>query len=257
MANISRRQLLGTMATGGTALAVTSLHQEQPATATPTVTEQIAVAPPNYPPAFQGNHIIQTLPFDPTKLTGLSAKLIKSHWENNYGGALKALNTVEKKLAGMLTEKDLPPYVYGSLKRDELLRTGSVLLHENYFASLGGDGKPGGAVLASISKSYGSYATWEADFKKTAAGLGGGSGWVIFSYNLANGQLHNYWSWDHMHNATAGYPLLALDMYEHAYQMDYGAAAGKYIDAFMQNVNWAVVDRRFARVQKAMAAMQA
>jgi superoxide dismutase, Fe-Mn family len=92
-----------------------------------------------------------------TKLIGPSAKLIKSHWENNYGGALKALNTVEKKLAGMLTEKDLPPYVYGSLKRDELLRTGSVLLHENYFVSLGGDGKPGGAVLGSITKSFGSY----------------------------------------------------------------------------------------------------
>jgi superoxide dismutase, Fe-Mn family len=190
-------------------------------------------------------------------LIGLSPKLIKSHWENNYGGALKALNTVEKKLAEILTQKDLPPYIYSGLKRDELLRTGSVLLHENYFASLGGDGKPGGAVLASITKSFGSYATWEADFKKTATGLGGGSGWVIFSYNLVNGQLHNYWSWDHMHNSTAGYPLLALDMYEHSYHMDYGAAAGKYIDAFMKNVNWAVVDLRFAKVQKAMAAMQA
>ena len=64
------------------------------------------------------------------------------------------------------------------------------------------------------------------------------------TYNLYNGELHNYWAADHAHNAPFSVPLLIMDMYEHAYQMDYGAAAAKYIDAFMQNVNWEEVNRR-------------
>jgi superoxide dismutase, Fe-Mn family len=82
------------------------------------------------------------------------------------------------------------------------------------------------------------------NFKKTANALGGGSGWTILSFNLHTGEVHNYWAWDHMHNAPMGYPLLVLDMYEHAYHMDYCAAAAKYVDAFMQNVNWDEVNRR-------------
>ncbi|HEY6120975.1 MAG TPA: Fe-Mn family superoxide dismutase, partial [Pyrinomonadaceae bacterium] len=121
---------------------------------------------------------------------------------------------------------------------------GSVVLHENYFANLGGDGRASGKVADLIKQWFGSYEQWEMEFKKTANALGGGSGWVILSYNLHTGELHNYWAWDHMHTAAMGYPLLVLDMYEHAYQMDYGAAAAKYIDAFMQNVNWDEVNRR-------------
>ena len=95
---------------------------------------------------------------------------------------------------------------------------------------------------------------WEAEFKKTANALGGGSGWAMLVYNLHTGEVHNYWAWDHMHNAPAGRPLLVLDMYEHSYHMDYGSAAAKYIDAFMQNVNWEEVNRRFVGARK-MAAL--
>jgi len=97
--------------------------------------------------AFAGQHQPRSLPFDPAKLNGLSEKLIRSHWENNYGGAVKALNAVEQRLAAMMKEKDLPPYMYGDLKREELVRTGSVVLHELYFGNLGGDPKPGSKVL--------------------------------------------------------------------------------------------------------------
>ena len=198
--------------------------------------------------AFSGQHTPKPLSFDPAKLKGLSEKLIKSHWENNYGGAVKALNAVEQRLAAMLPDKDLPPYIYGDLKREELVRTGSVVLHENYFANLGGDGKASGKVLDLIKQWFGSYEQWESEFKKTANALGGGSGWTILSYNLHTGEVHNYWAWDHMHNAPMGYPLLVLDMYEHAYHMDYGAATAKYVDAFMQNVNWDEVNRRVEAV---------
>jgi Fe-Mn family superoxide dismutase len=208
------------------------------------------------PKVFAGQHQPKPLPFDPTKLKGISEKLIRSHHENNYTGAVKALNAVEQRLAAMLNDKDLPAYIYGDLKREELVRTGSMVLHEYYFGNLGGDGKASGDVLNAIKNAFGSYEQWEAEFKKTGNALGGGSGWGILALNLHTGELHNYWSWDHMHNAPTGLPLLAMDMYEHAYQMDYGAAAAKYVDAFMQNVHWEEVNRRYLRAQKALAAMR-
>jgi len=201
--------------------------------------------------AFRGQHQPLPLPFDPAKLRGISEKLIRSHWENNYGGAVKALNAVEQKLVAMLKEKDLPPYIYGDVKREELVRSGSLVLHELYFANLGGEPKPGGKVLDLIKQWFGSYEQWEDEFKKTANALSGGSGWVIFAHNAHTGEFHNYWAWDHMHNVPMGQPLLVLDMYEHAYHMDYGAAAAKYVDAFLQNINWEEVNRRTEALSKA------
>jgi Fe-Mn family superoxide dismutase len=199
-------------------------------------------------PAYSGRHQPKPLPFDPVKLAGISEKLIRSHWENNYGGAVKALNILEEKLDALLKEKDLPAYIFGDLKREELVRTGSVVLHELYFASLGGDGKVHGKALDFITKWFGGYEQWKAEFSKTANALAGGSGWVVLAYNLHTRELHNYWAWDHMHNAPMGMPLLVIDMYEHSYQMDYGAAAARYVDAFLQNINWDEVNSRIERL---------
>ena len=197
------------------------------------------------PPAFRGQHKPKPLSFDPSKLKGLSEKLVRSHWENNYGGAVRALNALEQRLDGMMKDKDLPPFVYGPLKREELLRTGSMVLHEYYFDNLGGEGKAAGDVADAINKWFGGYDRWAAEFSRIANALAGGPGWVLLTYNLHTGELHNYWSYDHMHNAPTGLPLLVLDMYEHAFHMDYGAAAAKYIEAFMQNVKWEEVNRRY------------
>jgi Fe-Mn family superoxide dismutase len=124
------------------------------------------------------------------------------------------------------------------------VRTDSVVLHEYYFDNLGGDGKAGGAALDLIKQWFGSYEQWEAEFKLTANPLGGGSGWVVLAYNSHTSEVHNYWAWDHMHNAPMSQPLLILDMYEHPYHMDYGAAAARYVDALIQNVKWEEVNRR-------------
>jgi superoxide dismutase, Fe-Mn family len=245
MKSMARREALVTLIGGsaGLLLAETAVvHAQQPAA---------------MPKAFAGQHQIKPLPFDPAKLKGISEKLIRSHWENNYSGALRALNVVEQRLAAMSADKDLPAYVYGDLKREEALRTGSVVLHEIYFSHLGGDGKASGDVLNALKQAFGSYETWEAEFKRTGAALGGGSGWVMLGVNLHTGELHNYWSWDHLHNAPMSVPLLVMDMYEHAYQMDYGAAAAKYIDAFFANLNWEEINRRYVKAQKALAAWQA
>ena len=196
-------------------------------------------------PAFAGTHTAKPLPFDPTKLTGISEKLIRSHHENNYTGAVKALNVVEQKLAALMKDKDLPAYMYGDLKRQEVIRSGSIVLHEHYFANLGGNGKADGKARKVIEQTWGSYEAWEAEFKRTGNALGGGSGWTVLAYNMHTKEFHNYWSADHTNSVPFSMPLLVLDMYEHAYQMDYGAAAAKYVDAFMTNVNWEEVNRRF------------
>src|SRR5262249_49941688 len=148
--------------------------------------------------AFRGEHQPKPLPFDPTKLKGLSEKLIRSHHENNYTGAVKALNAVEQRLDAMMKDKDLPAYVYGDFKREELARTGSVVLHEQYFANLGGDGKAAGAVLDLIKTWFGSYEQWEAEFKSTANALGGGAGWASLGYNAPLGELHDSVALDSM-----------------------------------------------------------
>jgi Fe-Mn family superoxide dismutase len=196
-------------------------------------------------PAFAGQHQPKPLGFDPAKLAGLSERLIRSHWENNYQGSVRALNTVEQRLAAAMADADFPPVVYGGLKREELHRTGSVVLHELYFGALGGDGKPGGDISESLAKTYGSLDAWEAEFRRTAMALAGGSGWCVLAWNRHTGTLRNYWAWDHMHAAIDGAPLLALDMYEHSFHMDYGTAAARYVDAFMANLDWEVIDGRY------------
>lgn len=205
--------------------------------------------------AYLGSHKPQPLPFDPTKLDGLSEKLIRSHWENNYQGAINALNTIEPKIPGLVADKDWPPYLLGDVKREELLRTGSMVMHQLYFGNLGGDGRVGGDIVASLGEWFGSADIWEAEFRKVALGLGGGSGWVVLSANLYTAQLHNRWAWDHHISLPGEAPLLVCDMYEHAYAIDYGSAAPKYVDAFMRNVNWAEVNRRFAIAQKAASVL--
>ncbi|MBX7221055.1 MAG: superoxide dismutase [Blastocatellia bacterium] len=233
MKNSTRREALKTMLAGGAGLLATV----NPLTAqTPPIPSGVR--------AFQGKHQPKQLPFDPAKLNGISEKLIRSHWENNYGGAVKALNVIEQRLETTLKEKDLPAFVYGDLKREELLRTGSVVLHELYFGNLGGDGKVAGPVTETLTTWFGSVGQWEAEFTKTAMALSGGSGWVVLAANLHTGEFHNYWAWDHMHQPPGSLPLLVLDLYEHAYQMDYGAAAAKYVEAFFKNINWEVVNRR-------------
>ena len=203
-------------------------------------------------PAFQSQSAPKPLAFDPTKLPGLSERLIRSHWENNYGGSVKALGVVKQHLSEALANKDTPPYIYNALKREHLLRTGSVVLHEYYFDNLGGDGQAGAAERKAIADSFGSFDNWETEFRRIGAGLGGGSGWVVLGFNTHTRQIENYWMGDHAHGPAATLPLLVMDMYEHAYQMDYGAAAAKYIDAFFKNIQWDAVASRLELAQRAM-----
>jgi Fe-Mn family superoxide dismutase len=202
-----------------------------------------------------GKHVLSPLPFDPKKLKGLSEKLLISHHENNYGGALKNLNKVEEEL--LRTNKDTPGFVVGGLRERELTFGNSVVLHELYFGNLGGSGKASGAVEKAIADGFGGFARWEELFRATGMSLAGGSGWAILGFSLASGDLRINWSGGHSQTPAAAVPLLVMDMYEHAFHIDYGAAAGKYVDAFFANINWDEVGRRHERAAKAFRALHA
>lgn len=204
------------------------------------------------PSAFV-DYVSKPLPFDPTKLDGLSEKLMVSHHDNNYVGAVKALNTVKQRLVGFLDDATTSAFLYNDLKREHLLRTGSVILHELYFDNLGGIGQPDAALSKLLAEAFGSASAWEKEFKLMGAGLGGGSGWVVLGLNLHTGLLENYWQWDHAHAPSATLPILVMDMYEHSYHMDYGAAATKYVGAFFRNIHWGTVDARLSRALRMRA----
>ena len=194
---------------------------------------------------------IQTLPFDPAALSGLSSKLMTRHHQNNYGGAVKRLNAIRTQLAEM-TFTTVAGFALNGLKREELIATNSMLLHELYFCSLGGDGAAMDPPMKlALEASFGSVERWREEFTAMGRALGGGSGWVLLTFQPREGTLVNQWCADHTHGLAGGVPLLALDMYEHAYHMDYGAAAATYVDAFMQNIAWAGV---YARYQAAVHA---
>ncbi len=191
------------------------------------------------------NAVIKDLPFDGKALHGLSEKLLQSHHQNNYGGAVKRLNAIRSRLAGMAFAAS-PGFELNGLKREELIAANSKLLHELYFACLGGDGQTMVPAMAlTLEANFGSVARWREEFVAMGKALGGGSGWVLLVFQPGDGTLVNQWGADHTHALAGGIPILALDMYEHSYHLDFGAAAGAYVDAFMANIDWAGVYERY------------
>jgi len=154
--------------------------------------------------------------FKPPRLKGLSARLIASHYENNHGGAVRRLNAIRGELS-TLDATSAPGFRLNGLKREELIATNSMLLHEVYFESLGegGGGDPSGPLAEAIARDFGSLDKWRAEFVAMGKALGGGSGWVLLTRSPRDGTLSNVWCADHTHSLAGGTPVLALDMYEH------------------------------------------
>jgi len=196
-----------------------------------TTADALAQTPP------KTEYAIKKLAFDPSKIKGLSEKLLTSHYENNYSGAVKRLNAITAQLAG-LDFATAPVFVVNGLKREELIAANSMIIHELYFDGLGGEGDPKGALNEQIAKDFGSLARWKAEFAAVGKALGGGSGWVMLAWSPHDKKLINTWANDHTMTLAGGRPILALDMFEHAYAMDYGAKAAGYVDAFMQQIRW-------------------
>ena len=184
------------------------------------------------------------LPFDPKTIPGLSEKLLTSHHDNNYAGAVKRIAAIGAQLAA-LDPATAPGFLLNGLKREELIATNSMILHELYFANLGALGGPSVKLAAMIERDFGSMARWQAEFSGLGKALGGGPGWVVLQYSHRDKRLVNQWANDHTMALAGATPLLVLDMYEHAYAMDYGSKAAAYVDAVMAAINWNVVSGRF------------
>ena len=199
------------------------------------------------PPA--GPYSIKPLPFDPKSIKGLSEKILVSHHDNNYAGAVKRLNAIAAQWAALDVAK-APVFTINGLKREELIAMNSMILHEVYFDSLGAGGAPTGNLADAIARNFGSVERWRAEFTAMGKAEGGGSGWVLLTWSPHDRRLVNQWGADHTHGVAGGRPILALDMYEHAYLMDYGAGAGGYVDAFMAAINWNNVATLFDRYSK-------
>jgi superoxide dismutase, Fe-Mn family len=133
----------------------------------------------------------------------------------------------------------------GGVKREELIAMNSMILHELFFDGLGDQSEPSPDLRGVIERDFGSYERWRSEFTAMGKALGGGSGWVLLSWSPRDRKLVNQWASDHCHTLAGGTPVLALDMYEHSYHIDFGAKAGSYVDAFIGAVRWANADRLF------------
>src|SRR4051794_15310731 len=195
---------------------------------------------------------IRPLLLKPHRMNGLSELLLVSHYENNYGGALRRLNAILARLAALDWART-PVFEINGLKREELNAAGSVILHEIYFDSLGGVGDdpptgleaPSGELAQALERDFGSVMAWRAEFTAMAKALAGGSGWAILAWSKRLGRLVNHWAADHAQVLPGAAPILALDMYEHAYHLDFGAKAAAYVDQVMANLNWERIDARY------------
>ena len=195
---------------------------------------------------------MKPLSCEPARIKGMSERLIISHYENNYGGAVKRLNLIDEKLAE-LDFGTAPGFLINGLKREQLIATNSMILHELFFDGLGDQGEPAPALRDAMARDFGSFERWRAEFIAMGKALGGGSGWVLLSWSPRDGKLVNQWASDHCHTLAGGTPILALDMYEHSYQMDFGAKAAGYVDTFMEVIRWKNADREFTRMTQERA----
>jgi Fe-Mn family superoxide dismutase len=191
------------------------------------------------------NRPIAPIPCRPWTLNGLSERLIVSHYENNYGNAVRSADAIRRDLKA-LDPATAPGHLIRALKREELSALDSVALHELYFSNLGGDGKMHAEIASALEKHFGSVDAWRREFVAAAQSLRGGSGWAVLVYSRRDRQLYNQVALDHTQAMIDASPLLVLDMYEHAYHIDFGANAAAYIDAFMRNIDWTVVGQRLA-----------
>jgi superoxide dismutase, Fe-Mn family len=201
-----------------------------------------------------GTVMVRPLLLKPQWMNGLSEQLLVSHYVNNYGGAVRQLNAIRTHLAAVDWERT-PVFEINGLKREELTAAGSVILHEVYFESLGGHGdnpptgltEPPVGLAQALERDFGSVMAWRAEFTAMAKALAGGSGWTILAWSERLGRLVNLWAADHAHGLAGTTPILALDMYEHAYHLDFAAKAAAYVDQVMANLHWQRIGARYRR----------
>jgi Fe-Mn family superoxide dismutase len=178
-------------------------------------------------------------------MEGFSEKLLTNHF-TLYQGYVTNTNKLMELLAAMLREDKVTTPEYSELKRRLSFEFNGMRLHEYYFENLGKKGTPADATNLGkkLAEDFGGYETWEKDFRATGAMRG--IGWAILYQDVVTGRLFNQWINEHETGHPAGcIPILVMDVFEHAYVLDYGLKRADYINTFFQNINWEVVEGRF------------
>lgn len=178
-------------------------------------------------------------------MNGLSQKQIEAHLKL-YAGYVKNVNAVATKIDEYKKDSEANAIALSELTRRYAFEWNGMRLHEIYFAGLGGDGSIAGALADAIVAQYGSIDSWKAEMKAMA--MMRGIGWVLLVIDRATSTMRNIWVSDHEIGHLAGCDVLfALDVWEHAYLLDYlPAQRADYVNAVFANLNWATAEARFA-----------
>ena len=177
-------------------------------------------------------------------MEGFSETLVKNHF-TLYQGYVNNTNKLWELLTAMLKEGKTGAPEYAELKRRFGFEFNGMRLHEYYFENLGGKTPPdkSGKFAERVAGAYGSYDGWEQDFRATGAMRG--IGWVVLYQDNVSGWVFNQWINEHEVGHPAGcQPILVMDVFEHAFMIDYGLKRADYIDAFFKNINWEAVAGR-------------
>lgn len=175
----------------------------------------------------------------------LSTEQIAPHHKAHYGGALKGYIAADKRISlGIAGKSAIEPAAYGALERARTGKGNSVLLHELYFDELSRKAdKPGSAVLRAIEARFGSFERWADDFRASANAA---NGWAMLAFHPVNGKLYNLVSDSHaMGVLWMATPLVVIDVYEHAFYVDYKNRKTEYVAKFVDHIDWRVVGQRF------------
>ncbi len=177
-------------------------------------------------------------------MAGFSETLLKNHF-TLYQGYVTNTNRLLDSLASMLKEGKVGIPEYAELKRRQGFEFDGMRLHEHYFQNLGGKRAldKSGSLGKKLAEDFGSYEDWEKDFKGT--GTMRGIGWAILYQDNVTGRLINQWINEHETGHLAGcIPVLVMDVFEHAFMIDYGLKRADYIEAFFKNIHWEVAESR-------------
>ena len=194
-----------------------------------------------------GNHEVKPLPYAYDALDGISEQVNRWHHDIHYAGYVNKRNEVETQLQEADRSAAHANFsLYGELKRRETFNANGQILHEIYWNVLGGSGgEATGKVGEKIQGDFGSFEAWKEDFIASAKVA---LGWAVLAFDLVDGKLHNFTGDTHNQGGVWGaIPLIPIDVFEHAYYHDQGPDRGKYINAFLQNINWDSVNDRFER----------
>jgi Fe-Mn family superoxide dismutase len=188
---------------------------------------------------------VKDLPFAKDALVDISAKTIETHHDRLYPGYVNKRNEIEAALPNADRSKSAQTYSeYRSLKHEETFNADGQILHELYFSHLGGSGgEPTGALAAQLAKDFGSFQAFVEDL--SAAGMAA-RGWANVALDPTDMKLHTFIADAHNQGGVWGtIPIMTLDVYEHAYFMDYGSARADYIKAFFKNIDWGKVGQNY------------